>query len=304
MFESGEIEDVNLDRYGNVVSVSNNKIALIDADTLVYRVNVSTEVQEEILPKEFYSEDEWNSLLVRGATEETPFIKTIDVPLAVSKVVTELEDLLLATGCKDFELHFSEGRENFRYLIYPDYKGNRKSADAPVGLSEVKKAVSDVYPDKSYIHTSIEADDVVVSKYNKDTHILCAVDKDVLFNVAGTHYNYYRSALHNIQPKFIDVDEDTAMKYPYKQVLTGDTTDNIKGLYGIGKVKADKALADCTTAEECWNVVVQMYQENNRNVEDAILNMQLVNMYQVDTSAVPYVLELWSPVICKGDTNE
>ena len=36
-----------------------DKIALIDADTIIFSACVSTEIVEELLPKSFYSDVEW-----------------------------------------------------------------------------------------------------------------------------------------------------------------------------------------------------------------------------------------------------
>jgi 5'-3' exonuclease len=129
----------------------------------------------------------------------------------------------------------------------------------------------------------MEADDAVVARKDAlpDKYILCAVDKDVLYSLEGTHFNYYTSVKYDIDMKWIEVGKDQAMKHHFTQVLTGDPGDNVIGLHGIGPKKADKILADCTTPDECWKAVREAYEENGRNIIDAIINMRLVSMNQV-----------------------
>ena len=85
----------------------------------------------------------------------------------------------------------------------------------------------------------IEADDAVsivahaCRKANED-YVIIGNDKD-LHQVPGKHYNFKTG-------KKEDIDEDRAAFLKYKQVLMGDTTDNIEGIPGIGPKKAEKIL--------------------------------------------------------------
>ena len=45
----------------------------------------------------------------------------------------------------------------------------------------------------------------------------------------------------------------------------GDSGDNVIGLKGVGKVGANKLLADCNTEEECVKVAKQAYLNNAKN---------------------------------------
>jgi 5'-3' exonuclease len=52
----------------------------------------------------------------------------------------------------------------------------------------------------------------------------------------------------------------------YKQILTGDRVDNIEGIRGIGPVKADKILKDCTTEKDLYEACIKAYDGNTDRV--------------------------------------
>lgn len=290
---SGDEEIVDITISNGTVVQQTDKIALIDADTIAYAVCSTTEYLAPILPQEFYSDEEWEEITSNPSyTEGCEEIAGIDIDLALSKVETRLQDLLDATGCKDYELHFSTGKHSFRHIIYPEYKANRTNR-IPAGISEVKALLSEKYPDKVFVHSNIEADDAVCYLYDNTKYILCAVDKDVLYSIEGKHWNYYHSALHGIDPKWVEVDSVTAMKNKFIQTLTGDRTDNIPGINGVGVKKANKALAGATTEKECWEIVLDMYKKNDMTVDDAVLSMRLVNMEQATFTDGKFIVNLW-----------
>jgi len=278
--EEVELEPVVLNSKGTAVPQI-DKMLLIDADTVVYAVALTTEQEIELLPKEFYSKEEWNTYMANPTyDEERGVVYEIDIELAYDKVLHRLEDMILATGAtKGYELHFTTGRDNFRYSLVDNYKGNR-TGRAPLGNSELKKMLCERLSN-AYCWSNIEADDIVCSKYDSEKHILCAVDKDVLLNLVGIHWNYYSSARYSIDPRWQTVDGETAMKQPYIQTLTGDRQDNIiTGLTRVGAKTAEKLLKDCTTREELWDAVVAEYERQGKTEEDAVTIMRLVNMFQ------------------------
>ncbi len=73
--------------------------------------------------------------------------------------------------------------------------------------------------------------------------------------VPGKHYNF-------VKKEFYEVDEETGLRNFYTQLLTGDTSDNIKGIAGIGPVKAKKALTYCFTEQGMFTVVREMYNND------------------------------------------
>ena len=70
---------------------------------------------------------------------------------------------------------------------------------------------------------NLEADDLVGMWHREDT-VCVGIDKDLL-TVPGLHWNYKHK-------EYEEVTEEKALWYFYMQMLTGDTSDNIKGLHG------------------------------------------------------------------------
>jgi len=115
----------------------------------------------------------------------------------------------------------------FRYAAAKTkpYKGNRKRGDKPIIFPAIKE-----YLRQEWNFTSIpelEADDLV-SIYHDPLHtVICSPDKDVLYQNKGIHYNYGKA-------ETIIVDETEAMRFLWKQMLMGDSTDGIGGLPKVG----------------------------------------------------------------------
>jgi len=128
----------------------------------------------------------------------------------------------------------------FRHQIDPDYKGNRNKAK-PEWMDKWGMVIKNrmVYKWKFLVVMGIEAEDgvsIYASQYRKDgtKHCICSVDKD-LQQIPGKHYNYEKEV-------WTDVSEIEALTNLWIQVLTGDPTDNIKGIYGMGPKTAQKVL--------------------------------------------------------------
>jgi len=283
-FESGEeMVEVEIDFAGQVMPPKNDKVALIDADTLAFTSCLAAEEETS----EFNEE-----------TGEHEAVFVIDMADALEKAEEKLQKILDRTGCQTCEMHFTGGRENFRYVIYPEYKANRTKEGAqrtPSGLKELKALLMDRY--ESTIAEAWEADDIVVYKklQNPDKYIMCAVDKDVINAVPGEHFNYYESNLYNIDMKFVTITEDHARYWPYLQTIMGDTSDNVPGCKGIGKARAAKFINDTMDHDELWRGVVRAWESKGYTEQDAQLTMQLVNMNCLVEKDGKLAIELWSP---------
>lgn len=280
IFETEEVK-----RY-RIEGEPNDKIALIDADTIAYG---ACSVHEY----EYYD--------VKTGTE----VYDINIEDALSHALDHVEKIIAATGCKDAELHFTSGT-NFRYTVDPTYKSNRVGTRRPEGLKEIKVLMLDHYP--GTMNVEVEADDMVVylKKKYPEKYILCAVDKDVLKATEGKHWNYYSSERYNIEPKWVEVDELSAIRYNYLQAIMGDTNDGIKGVPGIGPKGAEKFLPEQFNCEaDLWNGVVAAFKSKGLTVIDAMVTMQLVSMHQLidDENGEPK-LELFDPTKWEVDSNE
>lgn len=277
--------EIDLGSDGEVIPPKNDKIALIDADTVAYAACVTTEEEADILPKKFYIDSEWEEIENNPnfvGDDDGGFIYMIDLDLAYQKAVEKIDRILDKTGCQKAELFFTGGRKNFRYDLTKGaehkYKDNRTDMRTPVGLRDLKDKLLGSYEGR--LDDDFEADDVVVYKKTKspEKFILCAVDKDVLNAVEGKHFNYYESEKFDKNMTWYETDAQTALKWPFMQTLMGDRTDNIIGLHRVGPKKAEKLLSDCETKKELWESVVKAYEAGGRTKEDALLNYNLVCM--------------------------
>ncbi|MCW8983153.1 MAG: hypothetical protein OQK13_03830, partial [Gammaproteobacteria bacterium] len=106
--------------------------------------------------------------------------------------------------------------------------------------------------------------------------ILCSPDKD-LDQVPCMHYDPNKGEVYVI-------DEEIADACLYVQILTGDSTDSIPGVKGIGPKKAEKLLRGITDRKEMWDICVKAHgSEESANL----------------TASLVYVLrnhgEFWTP---------
>ena len=118
------------------------------------------------------------------------------------------------------------------------YKGNRTKdyTDYPGKMEDMIKAMKYIQDNYvSLLFTDLEADDIVsVLQDANDTYIV-SNDKD-LKQVPGWHYDFGAN-------KIYEISNEQALYNLSKQLLTGDTTDHISGLPGIGDVKAQEYLS-------------------------------------------------------------
>lgn len=121
---------------------------------------------------------------------------------------------------------------NFRYTVaktHP-YKGNRKDKEKPKHFEMMHSYMLDEW--EVEVSTGMEADDWM-GKFQKGKQtIICTIDKD-LDMIPGWHYNWKRYEIYHVS-------RYAAQLHFWTQMLTGDATDNIKGIYRVGPVKAAK----------------------------------------------------------------
>lgn len=126
--------------------------------------------------------------------------------------------------------YLTEGK-CFRYDIYPEYKAKRKPSSRVEWFWDLKDYAVNTLKFKSV--TALEADDIVsVLSTTLPNTVICSPDKDVLLQCPGKHYNYQKAI-------FVETSTDDATKFLWVQTLMGDTTDNIKGIPGVGVKTAE-----------------------------------------------------------------
>lgn len=169
--------------------------------------------------------------------------------IAVYRVNEMIENTLAEVEASEYKLFFTSP-DNFRKHIYPEYKANR-TATKPKHLQFLRDYLVESW--QGTVAERMEADDYLGINQHESS-IICSIDKDLL-QVPGKHYNF-------VKKEFYEVDEETGSRNFYTQLLTGDTSDNIKGIAGIGPVKAKKALAEATNEYEMFCIVRDMYKND------------------------------------------
>lgn len=140
---------------------------------------------------------------------------------ALHSVDEMLFSIFNSIGTHNYKV-FLSGKGNFRYSIYPEYKANRKDSSIriPEHLNSCRKYLIDKW--NAAVSEGCEADDLMATESRKNDSIICTIDKD-LDTIEGTHFNW------NTNKEYY-VTKTEAMRNFYKQMITGDTADNIMGL--------------------------------------------------------------------------
>lgn len=208
--------------------------------------------------------------------------RDFDLDVAVNKADELIEMILNKTlfiaAPHEYQVYLT-GSGNFRFDIAKShvYKGNRKSGDKPLWLYDVRQHMIKKW--NAIVSEGEEADDLIAieaTRYGPDT-IVASIDKDML-QLPCRHYNFGRD-------EWYTVDEFQGLLFFYTQILTGDSADNIIGLYRVGPAKAKKILEGCKSEADLWNAVVKAY---DGDVERVVENARLLWLRRKEG-------ELWQP---------
>lgn len=171
-----------------------------------------------------------------------------DVQFAYHYMEELLETCMREAGGTSFQFYLS-GINNFRNKVYPEYKGNRADIYRPRHLTATKDYLFNKY--EAEICEGLEADDLMgiyqTAQTKEEPTIIVSLDKDML-QVPGWHYSW-RIEGGAADKRWVkeackqEITPQQGIKRFYTQLLTGDSTDNIKGVRGVGKMKAAAMLA-------------------------------------------------------------
>lgn len=215
-------------------------LALVDSDTPIYEVAITSE--------------------------------DIDLPLAKARLDRRIENIIEASKADEYVLYVSGGH-NFRKTIDPSYKANRTQPD-PKWREDLRLHLISSWGAVECV--GYEADDACGCEQRQDgTTIIVGIDKDLL-QIPGLHYRWpiVRKGQIVREAEFVEISEEEGFRRFFSQALTGDTSDNIKGIYGIGEKKAEKILAPCKTEEEMYQRVEDCYTEDDETDEMLLYNLE------------------------------
>jgi hypothetical protein len=192
----------------------------------------------------------------------------------VTHLVNEIvyEDL----KCDDYKAYIT-GKGNYRneLAVTEPYKGNRKDAKRPRHYQAIRAHLQRLGAE---LVEGSEADDAVATEATKTGGWIVSIDKD-LDQVAGWHYNFVKHEEYYVT-------EEEGLRNLFTQVLTGDRTDNIIGLKGIGPKKAEKLLQDCKTEREYYDACLKAYDGNQLRVDE---NLNLLWLRREPNQKCPLV---------------
>lgn len=172
-----------------------------------------------------------------------------------------MEQILRAVNADQYRVYLSDSKENnFRYKLYPRYKESREKQAKPVHHEALKDFLIQEWGAR--VTPNQEADDALgidqtdswENSHHVEPTVICSIDKDLL-QVPGLHYNWVKNETK--EQTYIE-----GLRCFYEQCLSGDRTDDVFGIQGIGAVKSKRALAGCQTAEEMIEVVRGMWMDD------------------------------------------
>ena len=240
---------------------------LIDADWLIYSSCCSCE-----------QDIKWNENLHTLHCDERDIHEMIDSRIEYYQTI--------ADDKTDVVMCFTE-YPTFRHQIFSDYKANRKNKRKPLALYAMVEQIKQRYESVSY--TGLEGDDVLgllATSKRYSNPIVVSPDKDMK-TVPCTLIASDDMEL---------ITKKKADRHWMIQSLTGDSTDNFKGLIGCGPVTADKILGDAKTLPDMWDKVVEAYEKKKQTFADAILTARLSRILREgDFNYKTKEVELWTP---------
>lgn len=208
--------------------------AIIDADTFLYKAALTCNELVEI--------------------QEGIYYEAYNINKAKAFLTESFNNLASRCNCDEYVLVTGGIGTNFRNIINPDYKANRKKQSKPIMLQKVRDMVFNCMPVVYYPY--LEADDTcrILMEDNKD-NVIISPDKD-LRTFTGKIYDSYHDEVKYISP----VQAEANFK---RQLLIGDKTDGYNGIPKIGPATADKLLLKGITIDD----IAQMYIDAGLGME-------------------------------------
>lgn len=245
-----------------------SRTVIIDGDVVVYKVAEAVADSYEI-----------------ATSEDDDFIYR-NIGWAKKDSAIEILENMIDKICKDCKadsvcIALSDMKNNFRKVVNPNYKGNRKTIK-PILYEFLRKYMNETGY-KIYERPNLEADDVIgilatSEKIIKGDKVIWSLDKD--FKTIPC--KFHRAKIGSKDESIIISKEEADWWFMY-QTLIGDKVDGYEGCKGVGDKTARKILGDIgeKSLEEMWNLVVSAYEKHGFTKEDALLNARMARILRV-----------------------
>lgn len=221
--------------------------ALIDGDVIMYAAGFASDAAAK---KEGHSNE--------------------PIEYALHGVKTMLEGIKTTVGADEPSVIYLSHPVNRRESIYPPYKMNRNVDHKPYWYDEIKEYLLDTQG-ALFSDPGDEADDALgIAAGKSDSVVVCSIDKD-LDMIPGLHYNWSKTRREN---GVYEASDPECLRIFYTQMLTGDTTDNIPGMFHTLGIKATARhkmpIETMTSAKEMYEYVLSVYGEKRRDHLDML----------------------------------
>ena len=283
----------------------NKLTALIDGDVPVYSCGFAVEHRiysvQKLDPqssKDFDNKKEAKAYFDEIGADEIVVTTDIEpVENAIQNINTLINSIMEETGATEYRL-FLTGEGNFREELVDNYKANRDPLHKPYWYKEIKDYM--IKRLGAEIIDGQEADDAMsiiqyedFCPFDPPSTVICTIDKD-LDMVPGLHYKWNKE---KPEEKMFFVNPMEGLHFFYKQILTGDTTDNIDGLYKLTKKKAMKKILEPIDSMDyegdMWEYVVKIFNDEGVPTETVITNARLLWMRSTPN-------EMWLPPLARS----
>lgn len=187
---------------------------------------------------------------------------------AIKTVDEAIRNLLDETKSEQYHIYLSCPRkDNFRTKLYPEYKANRKQ-DKPIHFEAMRNFLIDEW--KAEVAVEEEADDLIGKNLDENS-LAITIDKDILYGLVGHKYNF-------VKKSFFYTTQEEATKFFYKQLLMGDSVDNIHGVPKIGEKRSLTLLQDAAEEETMFQIVRRQYFQAGMTEEQLLMNGRLLKI--------------------------
>jgi len=187
--------------------------------------------------------------------------------------------------------------DNFRRDYYPEYKAHRNERPSPESLPDalawLKENCSCLMSDR------LEADDLIGIWQSEGKAIGVTIDKDLKQIPGWSWYPQVDPDDPRAEVKYISVEEADAAFY--RQWITGDSTDNIPGVWKLGPKKAEKLMSE--TLPQNWEALVLSLYEKRPNkdgkaytLKDAVAMGICVRILRAGEDKVPWQVSRFDPI--------
>ena len=240
-------------------------LALLDGDVIVYEGGFGSDAQAKriVMDSLDNDKDRYKEWLKHN---EKPH-ESLDYCL--HSVKKTIEGKVNAAGASHV-IPFISHPVNYREQMFPEYKMNRDVTHKPYWHTDIVDYLFEEWG-AVYSHQGDEADDAMgiaqtQAREAREETIIVTIDKD-LDMIPGWHYNWSKNNKDN--GTYFMKDPEGLQRF-YAQILTGDTADNIPGIFrhmGI-KCKAEYLypLEGMRKEKDMYNYVLNIYKGDWRHV--------------------------------------